>query len=99
VNFGALIAFMGVNAAAFTRYYLRAEKKRLINFLAPVLGFLVCLALWWGLSTPCKILGGIWMVAGMLFGVWKTRGFKSNLVNFEIPPDSLHDELVGTLKV
>ena len=99
VNFGALIAFMGVNAAAFARYYVRAEKKRLINFIAPVLGFLVCLLLWWGLSTPCKILGGIWMAAGIIFGAWKTRGFKSNLVDFAIPPETLHDALVETLKV
>jgi len=26
-NFGAFIAFMGVNAAAFVRYFLRAERK------------------------------------------------------------------------
>ena len=29
LNFGALIAFMGVNAAAFVRYYLRAPEKKL----------------------------------------------------------------------
>ena len=28
LNFGALIAFMGVNVAAFLRYFVRAEKKR-----------------------------------------------------------------------
>ena len=27
LNFGAFIAFMGVNLAAFTRYWVRAEKK------------------------------------------------------------------------
>ena len=27
LNFGAFIAFMGVNAAAFVRYFLRAERK------------------------------------------------------------------------
>src|SRR5271166_2019852 len=30
LNFGALLAFMGVNAAAFVHYYLRAERKNLI---------------------------------------------------------------------
>src|SRR6267142_6114649 len=39
LNFGALIAFMGVNAAAFVRYYLHEEKKKLSNLLPPVLGF------------------------------------------------------------
>jgi putrescine importer len=98
VNFGALIAFMRVNAAAFTRYYVRTEKKRPINFTTPVLGFLVCLLLWWGLSTPCKLLGGIWMAAGIIFGAWKTNGFKFNLVDFDIPPDLLRDASVDALK-
>ena len=28
LNFGALIAFMGVNAAAILRYYVRPKEKR-----------------------------------------------------------------------
>src|SRR5213592_902096 len=35
LNFGALIAFMGVNAAAFVRYYARASKKKLWNLIPP----------------------------------------------------------------
>src|SRR6266581_1090447 len=42
LNFGALIAFMGVNAAAFVRYYLHAEEKKLGNLLPPALGFVIC---------------------------------------------------------
>src|SRR5271170_6781121 len=42
LNFGALIAFMGVNAAALTRYYLRAKEKHWTDLVSPVLGFLVC---------------------------------------------------------
>src|SRR5215813_7363135 len=49
LNFGALIAFMGVNAAAFVRYFLRDEKKKVVNFLPPVLGFFICFLLWWNL--------------------------------------------------
>jgi len=29
LNFGALIAFMGVNFAAFLRYYVRAQEKEI----------------------------------------------------------------------
>ena len=46
LNFGALIAFMGVNAAALLRYFVRAEEKKVWNFIPPVVGFLICLALW-----------------------------------------------------
>jgi amino acid transporter len=89
LNFGALIAFMGVNAAAFTRYFARAQRKHLINFFPPVAGFFVCLLLWWSLSTQAKILGAIWMTVGIAYGVWKTRGFKGDLVNFEAPPEEV----------
>src|SRR6266700_5924002 len=61
LNFGALIAFMGVNAAAFVRYFVREDKKKLSNFLPPVLGFFICLVLWWNLSTKARIVGAIWM--------------------------------------
>ena len=86
LNFGALIAFMGVNAAAFLRYYYRAEHKKLGNLIPPVLGFVICLALWLNLSRPAQIVGSIWMIAGIVFGVWKTRWFREPL-SFEAPAE------------
>ena len=87
LNFGALIAFMGVNAAAFKRYWLKSETRTASNFFPPVLGFLICLLLWLNLSAPAKLYGGIWMAIGIAFGAVKTRGFRSSLVNFEMPPE------------
>jgi putrescine importer len=87
LNFGALIAFMGVNAAAFVRYYVRSPQKKLSNLLPPVLGFVICLLLWLNLSTAAKIGGSIWMAIGLAFGAWKTRGFRADLVNFDVPAD------------
>ena len=87
LNFGALIAFVGVNLAALLRYYYRDPQKKLGNFLSPALGFLICLLLWLNLSRPAKIAGVIWMAAGIAFGAWKTRGFRSDLVDFEMPPE------------
>jgi amino acid transporter len=87
LNFGALIAFMGVNAAAFRRYYLRNTEKKLTYLVPPVAGFLICLLLWLNLSHPAKVAGSIWMAAGIAFGAWKTRGFRSDLVDFELPPE------------
>ena len=87
LNFGALIAFMGVNAAAFVRYYLRAPEKRWPNLVFPVLGFAICFLIWRNLSHFALILGAVWMAVGIAYGAVKTRGFKSDLVQFEIPPD------------
>ena len=86
LNFGALIAFMGVNASAFMRYFVRASEKKIIHFVSPVLGFFICLGLWLNLSHNALKWGGIWMVAGIAFGAWKTRGFREQL-SFEVPPE------------
>jgi putrescine importer len=89
LNFGALIAFMGVNAAAFVRYFLRAEKKQWSNLIFPSLGFLICLLIWRGLGENAMILGGVWMAVGIAYGVVKTKGFKGDLVRFDVPPDDI----------
>jgi amino acid transporter len=86
LNFGALIAFMGVNAAAFLRYFVRAGHKTFWNFAPPVLGFVICLGLWLNLSRPAQVAGSYWMLAGILFGLWKTRGFRTTL-SFEVPAE------------
>src|SRR5216684_3513841 len=86
LNFGALIAFMGVNAAAFVRYFLHAEQKKSWNFIPPVLGFVICFALWLSLSRPAQIVGSVWMIAGIAFGIWKTRWFREPL-SFEVPAE------------
>jgi putrescine importer len=87
LNFGALIAFMGVNAAAVVHYYLRAPEKKLSNLLPPLIGFCVCALLWWNLSTRARIFGAIWMAVGIAYGIWKTKGFRGELVDFEIPAE------------
>jgi amino acid transporter len=89
LNFGAFLAFMGVNAAAFARYTLRGESQHPWRDAAsPLAGFVVCFFLWLNLRWQAMAAGGAWMLAGILYGAWKTRGFRSELVRFEIPPDT-----------
>ena len=73
LNFGAFIAFMGVNLAAFTRYYLRSEKKQLGNLLPPLFGFVICLFIWLSLRWTAKLVGGIWLLFGVLYGVIRMK--------------------------
>jgi putrescine importer len=40
LNFGALLAFMGVNVAAFLHYFVRSQRKSFWSFVAPLAGFL-----------------------------------------------------------
>ncbi len=87
LNFGALIAFMGVNAAAFVRYYLRAAEKRSTDFVFPFLGFVICFLIWRSLGPWAIVLGSAWMVVGIAYGAAKTKGFKSNMIQFDLPPE------------
>jgi putrescine importer len=85
LNFGALIAFMGVNLAAFVRYFVREKQKTAGHLFPPLLGFAICFLLWVNLSSTAKLVGAIWLAIGLGFGAWKTRGFRGKLVNFDIP--------------
>jgi amino acid transporter len=83
LNFGALLAFIGVNIAAFVRYFVRAKKKAALELLIPLAGATVCLLLWLNLTLTARIFGLVWMLAGIAFGAWTTRGFKGKLIQFE----------------
>lgn len=87
LNFGALIAFMGVNLAAFVRYFIREGKRTFGNLVLPLAGFAICLLLWLNLSWMAKLWGAVWLLLGLAFGAWKTRGFRSSLVNFDFPTE------------
>lgn len=76
LNFGALIAFMGVNAAAFVRFFVRAQKRTLGNALPPALGFVICFCLWISLGHAAILWGGCWMGLGIVYGAWRTRLFR-----------------------
>ena len=87
LNFGAFIAFMGVNLAAFARYWLRAEDRTIANFVLPLLGFVICLYLWISLRPQAQGAGFVWLAAGLAYGAWKTRGFRQNLMSFDAPEE------------
>lgn len=81
LNFGAFLAFMGVNFTCFVQCYLVGQpgRKRHVvkDAVVPLAGFLFCLWIWWNLSSPAKIRGVIWLAAGFLYAAIKTRGFRS----------------------
>lgn len=84
LNFGAFLAFMGVNLATIRHFYLRPgrrDKRRVAkDLLVPAFGFLFCLWIWWSLPRPAKIVGGAWFVAGFIYNGIMTRGFRKTPV-------------------
>jgi putrescine importer len=87
LNFGAFVAFMGVNAAAFVHHWRHEKSNNLSGYIVPTLGFLICGFIWIHLSHPALVLWAVWMIAGIAYGAVRTRGFRSELVTFEVPSD------------
>ena len=81
LNFGAFLAFMGVNLATFSQFAVvqQAGRKRrwFADVVMPLSGFVFCLWIWLGLRMPAKIVGGIWFMGGFVYCAVKTRGFRS----------------------
>ncbi len=79
LNFGAFIAFMGVNAAALVHYGLRSRARReaqkelpqedqekvLFPTLIPLLGLLVSGFIWLNLNHSAQLLGVLWIGVGL----------------------------------
>jgi len=66
LNFGAFIAFMGVNAAAFIHYKFRSSEKVFLPAAMPILGFVVSAFIWANLSHKAQFLGVAWILVGLL---------------------------------
>lgn len=73
LNFGAFIAFMGVNLAALRHY----------RSPLALLGFIFCAAIWWNLPGPSKVVGAIWLAAGVICIAIRTRGFRNAPVTID----------------
>jgi len=84
LNFGAFLAFMGVNIATLRHFYFRnpegQRRKPLLDLFFPIMGFLLCLAIWISLPNPSKITGGIWLLIGIVYLAVKTSGFRKKPV-------------------
>jgi putrescine importer len=67
LNFGAFLAFMGVNLAAIRTFWVGGAGRRFAgDALAPAAGFAFCLAIWWSLPGPARVAGGVWLAIGAL---------------------------------
>ena len=87
LNYGAFIAFMGVNLSC-AGWHLRVRKgvRRALALVAPLLGFLICFYIWWSLRPVAKIGGTLWLAAGTLYCARLTGLFRRP-VNMTSEPD------------
>ncbi|MBM3724336.1 MAG: APC family permease [Acidobacteria bacterium] len=69
INFGAFLAFMGVNGAVMRQ----RELGWMAGKVMPALGFLFCLSIWLNLSRPAMLMGGAWFAVGLAFHLVQRR--------------------------
>jgi amino acid transporter len=81
LNFGAFLAFMGVNVSCFAQFYLHTpagqNRRLLTDAVIPLAGFVFCLWIWCNLSRPSLIRGVVWLALGLVYAAIKTKGFRS----------------------
>ena len=88
VTFGALLAFMGVNLAALRHFWFSREAIGHRNFFLdafiPSFGIVFCFVLLLSLQMWTKWAGLIWLVIGIVYAAYKTRGFtlRPKLIDF-----------------
>jgi putrescine importer len=88
VNFGAFLAFMGVNLAVIREFMFRPSAGHRSNWFydlaVPGTAFLFCLWIWWGLHRPAFIVGGSWCLLGVIYTAIKTKGFRRQPVMLDL---------------
>jgi amino acid transporter len=88
LNFGAFLAFMGVNLSVIWAFFIRPPAGHQSNpfpdLFSPALGFLLCLGIWISLPNTAKIVGGIWCAVGLTYTAIKTRGFRTQPVMIDL---------------
>ncbi len=76
LNFGAFLAFMGVNLSAFWHFALLRSGRVLADIVLPLIGFGFCASIWLTLNHVAQIVGGIWFVIGFSYLAMTTSFFQ-----------------------
>ncbi|MGO3679577.1 MAG: APC family permease, partial [Microbacteriaceae bacterium] len=81
INFGAFIAFTFVNLSVifvFFKFLQRRDLKSVLLFvIVPGIGAAINIGLWASLDSLSMMIGGGWIIAGFIYLLVKTRGFKN----------------------
>lgn len=73
LNYGALLAFMGVNVASMLRGWRHGRFSQSAPILLSLAGFVTCALLWWNLGPLAKAVGTGWALVGILFWIVRRR--------------------------
>jgi putrescine importer len=71
LNYGALLAFIGVNLSSLVRGWRHGRWSQWFPMLLSFAGMVTCALLWWNLGHLAKVVGSLWAIAGVL--LWLAR--------------------------
>ncbi len=77
LNYGALVAFMGVNASSAVLGWRQGRGSQWFPILLSLLGFAVCFFIWMNLGLLARITGTAWAVCGI--ALWVVYGRKAKV--------------------
>jgi putrescine importer len=66
LNFGAFLAFTGVNLAALRYYFIRGRNRGWTYLVLPLAGCAVCLYIWSSLHWQARVAGMVWLCIGAI---------------------------------
>lgn len=73
LNYGALLAFMGVNLASILRGWRTGRMTQWLPMLLSLGGMATCGVLWWNLGPLAKYVGTSWALIGVLFWIVRRK--------------------------
>jgi len=73
LNYGALLAFMGVNVSSAVLGWRQGRGSQWFPILISLLGFAVCFFIWMNLGPLARIVGTAWALFGLAFWLWYGR--------------------------
>ena len=73
LNYGALLAFMGVNVASVVLGWRTGKSAQWLPIIISAAGFLTCLFIWTNLGPIARIAGTAWAVMGIVLWILRRR--------------------------
>lgn len=77
LNYGALLAFMGVNVASAVLGWRQGRGSQWFPIVLSLLGFAVCFFIWMNLGSLARIVGTVWAALGIV--LWLTYGRRAKM--------------------
>jgi amino acid transporter len=84
LNFGAFLAFTGVNAATFMHYFVKGRNRHWTYLVLPLAGCAVCLYIWFSLRWQARLVGFSWLFAGAIYAFIRRRSLAKSPIIREV---------------